>query len=297
MPEGFREWRSRSAILSYEEILEVVRVATGLEFRRFRVTGGEPLVRKDVGEFLSRLCRLPGVDNVGLSTNGARLAPMARVIANSGVRSVNVSLDAIDERLYERITGGRLRDVLDGLKAIRAAGIQQVKLNCVLMRGINESQIWPLIEYAAEHQCPLRFIELMPVSLTQKLNDSNFFPIREVREAILERTPMEPDRTRHGCGPAVYYRLPLYQATVGFIGAMTNPHFCDGCNKMRLTADGKIRPCLGCHREVDLMTSLRPWLDVDRLRDAMVTAIRQKPKDHLFHKSYEAQRAMTAIGG
>lgn len=297
LPEGFQDWKPRADILSYEEILVVARAASELGFRRFRITGGEPLVRKDIGLFLSRVCSLPGIETVGLSTNGTRLAPLAFVIAQAGVRSINVSLDAINERLYQRITGGRLQDVLEGLKAVRSAGMQRVKLNCVLMRGINESQIWPLIEFAAEHELPLRFIELMPVSLTEMLSERNFFPIGEVQALIRKHTPMEPDSTRHGHGPAQYYRLPRFQATVGFIGAITNQHFCDGCNKMRLTADGKIRPCLGNHLEVDLMNTLRPRIDIEGLRAALLAAIRQKPKDHLFRDQYEPQRIMTAIGG
>jgi cyclic pyranopterin phosphate synthase len=261
------------------------------------VTGGEPLVRKDAAEFVTSLIAVPGVEQVSLSTNGTRLAPIASRLAGAGLRGVNISLDAVDPAIYGRVTGGKFDEVLAGIDAAVAAGIRSVKLNAVLMRGINECQIWPLVEFAAARGVLLRFIELMPVSMSEMLDDSNFFPVVEAKKIIATHTEMVPDDQKYGNGPAQYFRLPAMGATVGFIGAITNLHFCDACNKMRLTADGKIRPCLGNHGEVDLKPALRGQFDPAGLRALFLAALRDKPPEHTFRDNYHPGRIMTAIGG
>ncbi len=297
LPEGFTDWKERDEILTYEEILNVVRLSVRLGFRNFRVTGGEPLVRRDVDKFLAELIATPGVEHVGLSTNATRVAPLVSSLAQAGLRSMNVSLDAIDPQIYQRVTGGRLTDVITGIESALAAGITKIKLNAVLMRGVNEHQIWPLLHFASEHELPIRFIELMPVTFTEVLNESNFFPIAEAKRLIAARTPMTPETSKLGFGPATYYRLPEFGISVGFIGAMTNLHFCETCSKMRLTADGKIRPCLGNHEEVDLKPALRPVFDELDLEARFLEALRRKPPEHSFRDAYQPGRVMTAIGG
>ena len=297
MPEGFHEWKEREEILSYEEILSVARVAVRLGFRKFRVTGGEPLVRRDVVDFLRDLIAMPGVEHVGLSTNATRMTVLANDLARAGLRSANVSLDAIEPAIYRRITGGRVQDVIDGIDAARAAGISRIKLNAVLIRGMNEHEIWPLLDFAAARELPIRFIELMPVSLTDMLDDSNFFPIAEAKRQIGLRTKLVPETTQLGFGPATYFRAPQLGISIGFIGAITNLHFCETCTKMRLTADGKIRPCLGNHEEVDLMTALRPFVSPNAIEAAFLEALHRKPAEHSFRDQYQPRRIMTAIGG
>jgi len=297
LPEGFTDWKERDEILTYEEILSVVRLSVWLGFRNFRVTGGEPLVRRDVDMFLAALIATPGVEHVGLSTNATRVAPLVSSLARAGLRSMNVSLDAIDPEIYQRVTGGRLADVINGIESALAAGITRIKLNAVLMRGVNERQIWPLIHFASEHELPIRFIELMPVTFTEVLNESNFFPIAEAKRLIEARTPITPETSKLGFGPATYYQLPEFGISVGFIGAMTNLHFCETCSKMRLTADGKIRPCLGNHEEVDLKPALRPTFDEVDLEARFLEALRRKPLEHSFRDAYQPGRVMTAIGG
>jgi len=297
LPEGFKDWKPREEILRFEEILAVVRAAIRLGFQRFRVTGGEPLVRQDVELFIRDLIAEPGVEHVGLSTNGTRLEALAAPLAAAGLRHANISLDTVDAEAYRRITGGRLADVLAGIHAAQRAGIHHLKLNAVLMRGVNESQIWPLIEFAAANRLVLRFIELMPVSKSEVLDESNFFPLGQAQAVIRERTRLEADSAHYGHGPAVYFRLPEYGVSVGFIGAITNLHFCDACNKMRLTADGKIRPCLGQHLEIDLKPGLRPMVSEERLQAGFGEALRIKPLEHGFRDQYQPQRIMTAIGG
>jgi len=295
MPEGYRGWAQRADHLSADEIVRVVAAACRLGFRKFRLTGGEPLVRPDLVSIAARLWELPGVRALGLSTNATRLAPIATALKATGLRSVNISLDALDPALYHRITGGRIGAVLEGIEAALRAGFEVVKLNCVLMRGVNETELWPLVEFAAQRGMPLRFIELMPLSDADVLTEANFFPVGEAMR-VLEREDRlipQPD-LRLGHGPARYYRLEKRGARVGFIGAMTVPHFCESCNKLRLTADGKLRPCLGRHGEIDLLGPLRNGGDPE---EGIREAIANKPENHQFADCYEPGRPMTAIGG
>jgi cyclic pyranopterin phosphate synthase len=298
MPEGYKGWESTREHLTAEEIIRVTRVAAGIGFRKFRLTGGEPLVRQDFLDIVQGMKTIPGVEDVGLSTNGTKLAPLAKPLRDAGVRSLNVSLDALEPRIYRQVTGGDLSLVLAGVRAAAAAGFERIKLNCVLMRGVNENEIWPLVLFAAEHGFPLRFIELMPLTRTEVLTEKNFFPIGDAMRLLSGRDELipQPD-TRIGNGPAAYYLLKHTGALIGFIGALTNLHFCDNCNKMRLTADGKIRPCLGNHGELDLRAVVRNGADDDALREVFLEALRVKPLEHQFRDQYQPQRPMTAIGG
>jgi cyclic pyranopterin phosphate synthase len=298
MPEGYQGWERKSEHLTAAEIVRVVKVAAGLGFRKFRLTGGEPLVRGDVPDIIRAMTAIPGVESVGLSTNGTRLAPLARVLRASGLQTANVSLDALNPETYRRITGGNLASVLAGIRAALDAGFERVKLNCVLMRGVNEQELWPLTLFAAEHGLTLRFIELMPLTRTDVLSEKNFLPIGEAMHLLGQHDELVPrPDCQLGHGPARYYLLKKTGALVGFIGAMTNLHFCEMCNKMRLTADGKIRPCLGDHGEIDLRTTLRRNGDDEALRQIFLEALRLKPLDHQFRGQYQPLRPMTAIGG
>ncbi|PTY01052.1 GTP 3',8-cyclase MoaA [Verrucomicrobia bacterium LW23] len=297
MPESFSDWMPRGDILSFDEILAVVRAATSLGFKHFRITGGEPLLRPGVPAFVRSLYAIPGVDTVQITTNGTRLVQLAQPLADAGLTRINISLDALDPDIYRHITRGELAPVLAGIRAARAAGIRSIKLNTVLMRGKNDSQILPLVRFAAEHDLVLRFIELMPVSLTEMLDDSNFLPVAEVKRALEQLEPLVPVEDRLGQGPAKYFRLPNLGVTLGFIGALTDLHFCDNCNKVRLTADGKIRPCLGNHGEIDLKPAMRPELSEPRLDLLLRQSLAEKPPVHLFRDNYTPGRIMTAIGG
>lgn len=298
MPEGYKGWEQREEHLSASEIIRVVRVAVQLGFRKFRLTGGEPLVRGDLVEIVRGMKQIPGVEVIGLSTNGTRLAAHANVLRAAGLRTVNVSLDALNPELYRNITGGSVADVLAGIRAAMAAGFERVKLNCVLMRGQNESEIWPLVLFAAEHGLPLRFIELMPLSRTDVLTEANFLPVGEVMRQLREKDNLLPQPDwREGHGPARYYLLERTGALIGFIGALTNLDFCESCNKVRLTSDGKLRPCLGDHLETDLKPALRPHINDTALKNIFLKTLNQKPAEHSFRANYQPQRVMTAIGG
>ena len=303
------EWLPKGQILTYEEILRVARVATSLGVTKFRVTGGEPLVRRNVAEFIGELNKLPGVTDIGLSTNATLLAPLAHQLRANGVTKVNISLDTLDAARYRELSGnGNLADALAGIDAAIEAGFPQVKLNMVLMKGKNDDEVFDLIEFARDKSVTLRFIELMPISTNEVLTDENFISINHVRQRIAKRYELvplpEPPSEVRGNGPALYYEVgglanrrgqPM---RLGFIGAMTNLHFCDSCNKIRLTADGKLRPCLGAHLEYDLKPVLRARGSTDtQVREVFVQTIRNKPEEHEFRNNYMPGRKMVAIGG
>ncbi|MGD0059739.1 MAG: GTP 3',8-cyclase MoaA [Verrucomicrobiia bacterium] len=303
------EWLPKGQILTYEEILRVARVATSLGVTKFRVTGGEPLVRKNVVEFIGQLNKLPGVTDIGLSTNATLLAPLAHQLRANGVSKVNISLDTLDADRYRELSGnGNLADALAGLDAAIEAKFPQVKLNMVLMKGRNDDEVFDLIDFARQKAVTLRFVELMPVSTSEVLTDDNFISIGHIRRRIEKRYKLvalpEPPQEVRGNGPALYYEVSGLSnrrgqpVRLGFIGAMTNLHFCDTCNKVRLTADGKLRPCLGAHLEYDIKPVLRaPGCTDAQLREVFVQTIRNKPEEHEFRNNYMPGRKMIAIGG
>ncbi len=299
MPEQFQQWIPRQDVLTDDEVLAVMETAAGLGFRKFRITGGEPMVRPGLPELVHRMLQIPGVESLGMTTNGTRLKTLAQPLWDAGLRKFNMSLDAIDPDIYRSVTGGQLEEVIAGLDAAQAAGFQQIKLNTVLMRGKNDDQILPLLDFAAERELTLRFIELMPVSLTEVLDESNFLPLAEVKQMLEQDDELElcERQEAFGFGPARYYHLQRRGVKVGFIGAMTDLNFCEQCNKMRLTCDGMLRPCLGNHMETDLKAALRPEFDSAQLQSLFLKGLGEKPEAHLFRENYQPKRIMTAIGG
>jgi cyclic pyranopterin phosphate synthase len=306
MPQELQEWLPREEILTFEETLRLIRVSAGLGVSKVRITGGEPLTRREVVDFIRRIPEIPGIKSIGLSTNGTLLAreiapgkPMARALRAAGVGSVNVSLDTLDREVYSQITGRDFHEqVLRGIDAAIAAGFEQIKLNTVLMRGRNENQLVPLIEFAAQRDLILRFIEMMPVSTTEVLDDNNFMPVREAKRIIESRYgSLIPEAEFQTNGPATYYLIPGRQQRIGFIGAMTNLHFCENCNKLRLTCDGKLRPCLGSYLEFDIMKPLRAGASDADLKQFFLDVVDRKPEQHDFRNNYQPNRRMIAIGG
>ncbi len=296
LPESFSDWLPREDVLTFPELLAIAETAASLGVRHFRVTGGEPLLRRGVVDFIEQLVKIPGVETVNMTTNGTRLPELARPLFNAGLRAMNISLDALNPESYRAITRGDVRPVLDGIRLARELGFQ-VKLNTVLIRGKNELEILPLIHFAAEHDLTIRFIELMPVSLTEMLDETNFLPALEVYRLLEKHDDVSPLHDRLGFGPARYYRMKNLGVTIGLIGALTDVHFCDRCNKMRVTCDGRLRPCLGNHLETDLKPALRPDFDREGLRGLFLQTLNAKPAEHLFRENYQPGRIMTAIGG
>ena len=297
LPENYADWLPRGEILAYDELLAIVRATTAVGFKKFRVTGGEPLIRPGAVEFIRDLIATPGVESVQLTTNGTRLPELAKPLFDAGLRRINISLDALEPEIYRTITNGEVAPVLRGIKLVKELGFESVKLNTVLMRGRNDGEIFRLLDFAAEHDIAVRFIELMPVSLTEMLSEKNFFPVTELFALLRREDELTPLAETFGFGPAKYFRLKKRGVTVGLIGALSDLHFCERCNKMRLTCDGKLRPCLGNHLETDLKPALRPQIDPPRLQKLIGETLAQKPAEHLFRDNYQPQRVMTAIGG
>ncbi len=306
MPQELQEWLPREEILTFEETLRLIRVAAELGVSKVRITGGEPLTRRGVLNLVRGLPKIRGIHDIGLSTNGTLLArdvepgmTMARSLRDAGVRSVNISLDTLDRQVYSDITGRDLyAQVLEGIAAAIAAGFDQIKLNTVLMRGRNEDQLIPLIEFAAARSLILRFIEMMPVSTTEVLDEDNFMSILEAKRLIESSyRSLIPETEFRTNGPATYYQIPGRQQRIGFIGAMTNLHFCESCNKLRLTCDGKLRPCLGSYLEFDIMKPLRGGASDEELKQFFLGVVDRKPEQHDFRNNYTPGRKMIAIGG
>ena len=306
MPQELQEWLPRPDILTFEETLRLIRIASELGVTKIRLTGGEPLTRRDVIQLFRQLPRLTNLRDIGLSTNGTLLTrevqsglTMAEAVRACGFKSVNISLDTLDRADYARVTGrDLLPDAIGGIDAAIAAGFPQIKINCVLMRGRNHEGLAALIDFAAERNLLLRFIELMPVSTTEVLTESNFLPVAEARRTIEAKfgalIPQPEFRTN---GPASYYQIPGRTQRIGFIGAMTNLHFCESCNKLRLTCDGKLRPCLGSYLEFDIMKPLRSGASDEDLRQFFLDVVERKPEQHDFRTTYQPGRKMVAIGG
>ena len=306
MPQELQEWLPRDGILSFEETLRLIRIAAELGVSKVRVTGGEPLTRRDVINFIQKIPQIAAIKSIGLSTNGTLLAreitpgrTMATALRDAGTQSVNISLDTLDAEVYSQITGRDLHEeVLRGIEAAIAARFDQIKLNTVLMRGRNEDQLIPLIEFAGARDLILRFIEMMPVSTSDVLDERNFMSILEAKRSIESfYGSLIPETEFRTNGPATYYQIPGRKQRIGFIGAMTNLHFCESCNKLRLTCDGKLRPCLGSYLEFDVMKPLRAGASDEELKQFFLDVVDRKPQQHDFRNNYQPNRKMIAIGG
>jgi GTP 3',8-cyclase len=306
MPHELQEWLPRAEILNFDEITRLVRIASDLGVTKIRITGGEPLVRQNVLQLFRQLSELTKITDIGISTNGSLLAKslengetVARALVKRRVRTANISLDTLDRKMYQSITGRDfLPQTLQGIAAAQDAGFESVKLNAVLMRGRNEDVLPDLVRFAQTGNLLLRFIELMPVTTTDVLTDANFLSIGEARRRLEgEFGPLIPEPEFQTNGPASYFRFADSQQRIGFIGAMTNLHFCESCNKLRLTCEGKLRPCLGSHLEFDIKFPMRQGASDEDLRRFFGEVVERKPEQHDFRSNYQPGRRMVAIGG
>ncbi len=270
------QWFPRDEILSYEEIVRLVRIAIAHGVRRVRITGGEPLVRRDIATLVRMLAGEPGVQDLSLTTNGLRLSEMAQPLAAAGLSRINVSLDTLHaERFRELTQRDALARVLLGLDAAAAAGLTPVKINTVLVRGMNDDEIEPLIERARTHGWEVRFIEFMPLANGHTWERARVVSGDEVRRRIGRRWPIEPDLQGDPHAPATRYRFRDGRGSLGFIDSVTRP-FCPTCTRLRLTADGKFRVCLYDDAETDLRGPLRAGASDEELGRSMARAVRGK---------------------
>jgi cyclic pyranopterin phosphate synthase len=300
-PEGVAP-RSHEEILHYEEIATIVRAAADLGITKIRLTGGEPLVRLGLVDLVHMIAQVPGVDDLAMTTNGILLPRYAAALAEAGLQRVNISLDTLRPERFHHITRrGRLEDVLAGMEAAQAAGLTPIKINTVVIRGMNDDEVVDLARKTAESAWNVRFIELMPVGngmLTEGGWRERVVTGKEIRRRIeLSLGALEPAKMSAGSGPARYYRLPAASGTLGFITPISE-HFCYQCNRLRLTADGQLRPCLLSDDEIDLRTPLRQGANVEHIKDLLMRGIESKPMNHhLDQCQLPENRVMSEIGG
>jgi cyclic pyranopterin phosphate synthase len=289
---------SHSELLSYEEIQTVVRAAAELGINMIRLTGGEPLVRAELPKLVRMLSQIEGIEELSLTTNGVFLKKYALELKQAGLSRVNVSLDTLKADKFRYITRlGELQGVLEGIEAAKKAGFEPVKTNTVVMRGINDDEILDFAKITYEDGWHVRFIELMPFKGVVE-----FVPSIELRQHISLLGKLEPCASITGNGPAMYYRLPGARGTIGFISPLTETSFCSRCNRMRLTSDGKLRPCLLREDEIDLKLPLRsdeigaPMKELKRL---ILKAVASKPEHHHLNEGVArlVNRKMSQIGG
>jgi cyclic pyranopterin phosphate synthase len=293
-PEGVPQM-SHIEVLSYEEIRTVVQAAAELGISKIRLTGGEPLVRADFPQLVNMLSQVEGITELSLTTNGTLLKDYALQLKQAGLSRVNVSLDTLKPDRFRYITHlGRLQDVLEGISAAKEAGFDSVKINTVVMRGINDDEILDFATMTCQEGWHVRFIELMPFK-----DIAEFVPSAELREHMSSLGGLEPTPSITGNGPALYYRLAGARGTIGFISPLTEASFCSRCNRMRLTPDGKLRPCLLGEDEIDLKMPLRNDASIEELRRLILKAVASKPEHHHLEGSHIrlVKRKMSQIGG
>ncbi|MGC7872769.1 GTP 3',8-cyclase MoaA [Desulfosporosinus sp. SYSU MS00001] len=296
MPSQGVAWMPHEDILTFEEILRLMRLSTQLGFHRFRITGGEPLVRRGILEFLSKGSQIPGVDDLMLTTNGLLLSEMAFDLKAAGVRRVNISLDTMNPERFAEITrGGDVSKVIQGIFRSLEAGLKPVKVNVVVVRDFNTQDLPGFLTLAKQYPIHIRFIELMPIGSSSERR-SDFVPIQEMKE-LLGIKQYVPSKEILGGGPAEYFQLRDFKGSIGFISALSR-HFCSTCNRIRLTPDGKLRPCLHSKLEIDLREALRNGSSDQDLLDIVAQAVWRKPAEHhMNEEALQGQRIMSQIGG
>ena len=258
MPPQGLPWIRREELLTYEEIAEIVRVMAGMGLRKIRLTGGEPLVRKDLPRLPAMLSSIPGIEDIALSTNAVLLAPMAAALRRAGVDRVNVSLDSLRPDRIDAIARreGAHRKILEGLDAAEREGFSPIKINCVVMRGRNDDELEDFARLTLERPWHVRFIEVMPVGENLGISAREYVSSYEILERVRAIGDLVPVEGPGGNGPATYFQYPGAPGTVGVITPMSH-NYCDRCNRMRLTADGQLRPCLFGAIQTNLRDALR----------------------------------------
>jgi GTP 3',8-cyclase len=286
-------------ILRYEEILRVARCAARKGISKIRITGGEPLVRKGIIDFIADLSRASGITDLSITTNGVLLEACAQALYQSGIRRINISLDTLDPEKYRTITrGGDITTVLSGIRKAHEAGFAPIKINVVAMRNVNDDEAVAFARLTIDRPVHIRFIEFMPVAGQTMWQEAQFISSQELQERIGSIGKLLPLDADEKAGPAKMFRLEGAQGKLGFITALSS-HFCASCNRLRLTADGKLRTCLFSDDETDLKPLLRGGCTDDELSGVIEQAIRSKPQRHEIHEaSYKkCSRTMSAIGG
>ena len=295
MPAEGIDLLAHEDVLSYEEIYRVATAAAELGIKKVRVTGGEPLVRIGLSGLIEMLAQIDTIDDIALTTNGILLARYADELKVAGLRRVNISLDTLKPEKFRLITrGGDLDSVLEGIEAAGIAGLNPIKINVVVMAGSNDDELTDFACKTVDDGWHVRFIEHMPFN--SEMASSSFVSVNEVRKRLASLGELEPC-TFKGNGPAKYYRLPQAKGTIGFITPVSE-HFCFHCNRLRLTADGKLRPCLLSEQEIDLRQPLRQGISAEELKKLIKRAVDSKPQKHkLAEGLVPRNRPFSQVGG
>lgn len=296
MPEEGVPAKTHFDILSLEEINQLVKAVLPLGIRKVRVTGGEPLVRKGIVDFIRNLKSIGGISDLSMTTNASLLSPIAKDLKRAGLDRVNISLDSLKSDRFQMITRrGRLSDVIEGIDSAIKAGLAPVKINCVIVRGFNDDEIMDFVNLTRDFPVYVRFIELMPLGESE-LEDERFVSCDEIKQNICRQ--LIETRVSASAGPALYYKVPGAVGAVGFITPISR-HFCSSCNRIRLTADGKLKPCLESDIEIDVKKALREKRGEKEIQCLFKEALMHKPVCHHMNnsKTTEHSRMMWQIGG
>jgi len=298
MPSDGVSLMAHQDILSYEEIYTVVLAAAELGINKVRLTGGEPLVRSGLSELIQMLVSIDTIDDISLTTNGLLLSRYAAELKRAGLRRVNVSLDTLKPDKFKLITRchSNLSDVLEGIEAARSVGLNPVKINTVVISGINDDELLDFATKTIDEGWHIRFIELMlPVGVST--TSAQLVSVSDIKKRLKPLGELEPCLSSVGNGPAKYFRFPHAKGTIGFITPVSE-HFCFHCNRLRLTSDGKLRPCLLAEDEIDLKGLLHSGVSSDGLKELIEEAVARKPlHHHIAEGCMPKDRPFTQVGG
>ena len=296
IPKGFKGFTERENILSRDEYVRLVRLFSELGVSKVRLTGGEPLIHKDIEGIVRGISALPNITDLSMSTNASHLAEHAKMLKESGVKRINVSLDSLKPDVFKEITQGDLTRVLDGLKVAKAVDLHPIKINMVVMRDLNLDEVGDMVDYCVENRFTLRFIEAMPIgSAGQNARDS-YISLDEVYKMLSKQFSLEPARMT-GAGPAKYYKITEKRIKIGFITPMSQ-HFCDDCNRVRLSSEGTLYLCLGQQDRLELGPLIKQGLSDDEIKQEILAAIDRKPEKHEFNTNPDQiVRVMSMTGG
>jgi len=294
------EFVPRARVLTLEELAQVATAFVDLGVERIRITGGEPLVRRNVVKLMSDISRLDGLRELTMTTNGSQLRRLARPLRDAGVSRLNISLDSLQPELFKRITRtGELSQVLDGIDAAAEAGFDKIKINAVILKNRNDQEVIPLVDYASSRGLDISFIEEMPLGVIDDHDRAEaYYSSDDIRRDLSARYTLMPTTEITG-GPSRYFKVSETGTKVGFISPHSH-NFCDTCNRVRLTAEGRLLLCLGQEHSLDLRQVLRTWPgDTERLKDAIRGSMALKPQGHEFSLTEKPLifRHMNATGG
>ena len=299
MPHGLLNPFKEDELLTMDEIVETVSLFAGLGIRKVRLTGGEPLLRKDVPSLVARIKKIPGIREVVMTSNGVLLKYFAADLKKAGLDRINVSLDTLDRENFKRITGlDKLNDVLEGIKTVAGVGISPIKINTVLMKGYNDHEVMDLVNFSVQNAFQIRFIEWMPTAgEIYSIQQSRFLSVESAKQAIEEKCGLISDHSDPH-SPARSFYIKGTATQVGFISPLSNA-FCSMCNRLRLKANGMMKTCLHGNEDLDIKTLLRSGMSKDEIQKKIAAVVFDRPEEHFLNNNTVPHKdfVMTAVGG